>query len=75
MTDIESAPLFLDDDELVRLTGRRRKSAQIRALRAMRITHLENAAGEPVVPRSAIDGPRREAPAKAAEWTPAAMQR
>ncbi|NMG70329.1 DUF4224 domain-containing protein [Parazoarcus communis] len=68
-----ASDLFLDDEELVRLTGRRRKSAQLRALRAMRIAHLENAAGEPVVPRSAIDGNRRDAHAKPAEWSPAVL--
>jgi hypothetical protein len=50
---------FLTTDAVVRLTGRRRKSKQIEALRQMGLPFWVNAIGEPVVALAAIEG-RRE---------------
>jgi hypothetical protein len=44
--------MFLTADELARLTGYRRPSAQIRWLKARRVRHFVNAAGLPVVARA-----------------------
>jgi hypothetical protein len=52
---------FLTVDAVVRLTGRRRKSKQIEALRTMGLPFWVNAIGEPVVAIAAVEG-RREAP-------------
>lgn len=52
---------FLTTEAVVRLTGRRRKSKQIEALRTMGLPFWVNAIGEPVVAVAAIEG-RREAP-------------
>lgn len=41
--------LFLSDEEMATLTGRKTKSAQIRALRMMGVPHQINAAGRAVV--------------------------
>lgn len=42
---------FLDPDELRTLTGYKRAADQIRRLQALRIPHLVNALGKPVVLR------------------------
>jgi hypothetical protein len=47
---------FLDPDEVATLTGRKRKSMQIEALRRMGLSFWVNACGRPVVARTAIDG-------------------
>ena len=47
---------FLDDEALVKLTGRRRKSMQITELRRLGLPFFVNAHGDPVVARSAIEG-------------------
>lgn len=52
---------FLTVDAVVRLTGRRRKSKQIEALRTMGLPFWVNAIGEPVVAIAAVEG-RREPP-------------
>lgn len=65
------APLFLTEEELATLTGRRIRSKQIEALRAMLIPFRVNAIGHPVVTRAAVLG---YIPAKADAanqgWTP-----
>lgn len=48
--------VFLDADDLVALTGRKRKARQIDALRSMGVPFRINAAGAPVVARAAIEG-------------------
>jgi hypothetical protein len=55
---------FLDDDEVVKLTGRKMKGHQIDALRKMGLPFFVNATGHPVVTRSAIDGKRESAKVK-----------
>jgi hypothetical protein len=52
---------FLTTEAVVKLTGRRRKSKQIEALRTMGLPFWVNAIGEPVVALAAIEG-RKEAP-------------
>lgn len=47
--------LFLSDDELIALTGKQRKSAQIRALGMLGIAHVVRADGAPVVLRAHIE--------------------
>jgi len=47
---------FLDDDELRLLTGRVQKSKQIDQLKLMGLPFFVNAAGRPVVAKSAVDG-------------------
>jgi len=48
--------MFLTADDLVILTGRKRRALQIQALRSMGIPFRVNAAGRPVVCRSAVEG-------------------
>lgn len=67
--------LFLDDDELAELTGRKVRRLQIEALRRMLIPFHVNAIGRPVVTRAAILG-QQTAPAEAARgWTPRVFSR
>ena len=47
---------FLSHDEISELTGRRAHKLQIETLRKQGVAFFLNAAGKPVVPRSAIDG-------------------
>lgn len=63
--------LFLTDEELATLTGRRLKSAQITWLRGSGLPFRISATGHPVVTRSAVEGrPQESAPAR---WTPRAI--
>lgn len=64
---IASTTMFLTRDQLDVLCGCKRKARQIAWLKANRVKHWVNAAGWPVVPRSAIDA----APAAAREAQPA----
>lgn len=50
------ASVFLDADDLIALTGRKRKARQIDALRSMGVPFRINAAGAPVVARVAVEG-------------------
>lgn len=63
-------PMFLTADELVTLTGRKRASRQIEALKAMHIPFLVNALGQPVVTRVAIEGPRETKAKPGRKWEP-----
>ena len=56
---------FLTTDAVIKLTGRRRKSKQIEALRTMGLPFWVNAIGEPVVTIAAVEG-RKEAPRETA---------
>lgn len=67
--------MFLTDDDVSTLTGRRRKVQQIEALRRMGIKFWINAAGKPIVPQSAIDGTKQPAAAENPAWKPAVLQR
>lgn len=61
--------LFLDDAELVKLTGRKLKSHQIAWLRREGLAFRVNATGHPVVLRSTVD---QRAPVQAVQqgWKP-----
>lgn len=62
--------LFLDDNELIQLTGRKLKSMQIAWLRQAGVPFRVSATGHPVVVRSVIEGRASEpVPVKQA-WTP-----
>lgn len=63
---------FLTPAELVELTGRKRASHQVLALKAMGIPCWVNAAGRPVVARTAIEGGTKKQAAAATlpAWTP-----
>ena len=60
---------FLDDEALVKLTGRRRKSLQIDQLRRMGIAFYVNAHGDPVVARAYIEG-KKQTVREESGWKP-----
>jgi hypothetical protein len=60
---------FLSADELVALTGRKRKTHQIEALRQQGIPFYVSAVGRPVVVRDVLTGATTAALAKPA-WSP-----
>lgn len=60
---------FLTADELVALTGRKRKAHQIEALRQQGIPFYVSAVGRPVVVRAALTGAATAAQARPT-WSP-----
>jgi hypothetical protein len=62
------ADMFLNQEELTTLTGRKIKSKQIEALRRMGLPFHVNAVGKPVVARVAIEGRREKAEPAAPVW-------
>jgi hypothetical protein len=62
--------MFLNQDELVILTGRPQKSKQIEQLRRMGVPFYVNAVGKPVVARAIIEGRREAAPKREKKWEP-----
>jgi hypothetical protein len=67
--------IFLDDAELVQLTGRPMKSLQVEWLRDAGIPFRVNATGHPVVTRAAVEGRQEQPPQpapqqKAKGWQP-----
>lgn len=67
--------MFLTQDELVALTGRKIKSKQIEVLRRMGLPFWVNAVGKPVVSVAAIEGrkadiPKKPEPAWEPNWDP-----
>lgn len=65
--------MFLDEKELIVLTGRKMKSKQIAALRDMGVPFRVNASGHPVVTKAAIEG-RREEPLPRPKWIPRVLK-
>ncbi|SNX59766.1 protein of unknown function [Nitrosomonas ureae] len=61
--------IFLDDDDVARLAGTKIKSRQIAQLRVMGILFYINAAGRPVVPKSAVEARNQEIEQEQT-WTP-----
>ena len=59
---------FLTPDDLHRLTGKRRYSAQRRALTALRIPFVEAATGEPLVRADALDGAGKPRQGRGHRW-------
>lgn len=68
---IPATSLFLTDEELTQLTGRKMKSLQKAWLKAQGIPFRVSATGHPVVTRAAILGQPQPEPAQA--WTPRFM--
>ncbi len=64
--------LFLNPKDVIQLTDKKKKSAQIAALRQMGIRFLINPSGRPVVPKSSIDGRKAEPVDKT--WSPAVLK-
>lgn len=64
--------MFLDDDEIAKLTGKKAKSKQIDELRKQGIAFRVNSTGHPVVTRAAVEG-IKEAPQKQA-WVPRVLR-
>jgi hypothetical protein len=62
--------IFLDDDDVAKLTGKKLKAGQIDALRRMGILFYVNAAGRPVVPISSVDPHNHAAAPIDKPWTP-----
>ncbi|HEV2612497.1 MAG TPA: DUF4224 domain-containing protein [Noviherbaspirillum sp.] len=52
--------VFLEESEIVVLTGRKIKSKQIEALRKMGLPFFVNAVGKPIVTRSAAEGRKEQ---------------
>lgn len=66
--------LFLNEDQLRELTGRKMRRLQIETLRVMGIPFRVNAAGRPVVCRSAVEGTGPSYnPEPKSEWQPAVL--
>lgn len=69
--DFLMSNLFLHEDELKVLTGRKHKSRQIEQLRSMGIPFRVNATGHPVVTRGVVEGRKEEQPKpETARWSP-----
>ncbi len=66
-------PFFLTDNEVAQLTGLKRKSAQVKWLRGSGIPFRENAAGRPIICRSALDGGKPQ-PISSSKWEPAVLR-
>ncbi len=62
--------LFLTQEELVELTGRKIKSKQIEELRRMALPFWVNACGKPVVPVTAIEGRKERVEKPEPRWEP-----
>lgn len=62
--------MFLNDDDLFKLTGYRQKAKQTARLRKMGVPFFVNASGHPVVTEAAITG-KGEAPKQIKTWEPA----
>ncbi len=65
--------MFLSADEIATLTGRKVKSKQIEALRAMGLPYRVNATGHPVVTSASVEG-QKNAPAEVKKWVPNVMK-
>ncbi len=62
--------LFLEDDQIARLTGRKTKTKQIEWLRREGIPFRVNARGHPIVTRSVIEGTGPQAKEQPRTWMP-----
>lgn len=60
--------MFLSDDEVATLTGRKVKKLQIEALRKMGLQFFVNAMGRPVVAKAVIEGTASAAKAPKPTW-------
>ena len=72
---LEAAPrTFLSPEEIAVLAGRKSKSRQIEALRAMGIPFFINGIGHPVVARSVVEGGKAINKPPKKEWIPAVLR-
>jgi hypothetical protein len=67
-------PLFLNDEQIDELTGRKVRRLQCDALRLMGIPFHINMAGKPIVCRSALEGRPPAHNQKSQEWHPAVLR-
>lgn len=67
---MEREPLFITDDEMLKLTGRKVRKLQIDQLRRMLIPFHVNALGRPVVARSAVTGAQPATKQAPTGWAP-----
>jgi len=65
--------IFLAQDDVAILTGKKKKSCQVDQLRTMGIPFHINAAGRPIVTVSTLEGKKVERPDN--EWKPAVLGR
>lgn len=65
-----SQGMFLDDEELFELTGRKQRRLQIEALKRMLIPFRINAIGRPIVTRTAIVGGSEKTTEATKKWSP-----
>ena len=69
-SDDGNTKMFLTDDELAELTGRKLRRLQIEALKLMMIPFRVNAIGRPIVTREAVLGqPAKKEPTNES-WAP-----
>lgn len=74
-TGIDMSTIFLEDDEIAILTGRKFKSLQIDCLRKMGVPFFVNALGRAVVTRAAIEGRGATTPVPTkGDWVPRVMK-
>lgn len=66
--------IFVDDEDMIKLTGYRTRSKQIAQLRIMGVPFRINGAGHPMVAVTAIEGGRQEASAPRAKVIPHAFR-
>jgi hypothetical protein len=66
--------IFLNKEELTRLTGREFKSRQIEALRVMGISFFINAIEEPIVARAVIEGTAQKTEKLKEKWRPSVLK-
>lgn len=73
---LESAPsTFLTPEEIAVLSGRKSKSRQIEALRAMGVPFFVNGIGHAVVARSAVEGGKAVTEPPKKEWVPPGLRK
>jgi hypothetical protein len=65
---------FLDDAEVIKLTGRSFKKLQIEALRNMGVPFFINAMGRAVVTRTAVEGQKVAPPSEKKAWVPPGLR-
>jgi hypothetical protein len=63
--------IFLEQSDVAILTGKKLKAQQVDVLRGMGILFYVNAAGHPVVPKSAVEGLNKPIEQQDKPWVPA----
>ena len=61
--------MFLTHEEVVRLTGRKTRDAQIRHLHRLRIDYYLDADGRPVIPRSVFEHDTAASDTEEPDWS------